>query len=174
MNDNNKTMPSETRKRPSSAFEDYNDVITLDGDEFPEISEYDDDEEDLNCVASKRKSIVLNQTNKLQSSVLKTKPATSKAFLDQAATEKEELFTKKQYLSSRIDRICDYAQVLMHCLLYKINYYNKKTHFDKYIKYNIIVYVSRISTNLLALSRLNQKRLTFIEMQKRDCLRIYY
>lgn len=135
-------MPNETRKRPSSAFEDYNDVITLDDDEvFPVVHEDDEDDEDLNYAASKRKSIVLNQSSKVQSSVIcnRTRSSTSKA-LDNAATEKEELFSKKQYLSSRIDRICDYAQVLMHCLLYKINYYNKKTHFDKYIKYNIIVY----------------------------------
>ncbi len=44
-------------------------------------------------------------------------------------------------LNNRIDKICEFAQVLMHCLLFKINYYNKKSHFDKYIKYNMIVYV---------------------------------
>jgi hypothetical protein len=42
---------------------------------------------------------------------------------------------------TKVDRICEYALVLMHCILYKINYYDRKTHFDKYIKYNIIVYV---------------------------------
>lgn len=45
------------------------------------------------------------------------------------------------HLAFKIDRLCEYAQVLMHCLLYKINYYNKKTHFEKLLKYNIIVYV---------------------------------
>ena len=34
-------------------------------------------------------------------------------------------------LSTRIDRLCEFVHVLMHCLLFKINYYNKKTHFDR-------------------------------------------
>ena len=44
-------------------------------------------------------------------------------------------------LMNKIDRLCEFTHVLMHCILYKINYYNKKTHFDKFLKYNIIVYV---------------------------------
>ena len=48
---------------------------------------------------------------------------------------------QKIRLSNKIDRFCEFTLVLMHCILYKINYYNKKTHFDKYLKYNIVVYV---------------------------------
>lgn len=49
--------------------------------------------------------------------------------------------TQKQQLGTKIDRICEYALVLMHCVLYKINYYDRRTHFEKSIKYDIIVYV---------------------------------
>jgi hypothetical protein len=52
-----------------------------------------------------------------------------------------KLLAHEQILSDRIDRLCEYTHVLMHCLLFKINYYNKKTHFEKYLKYNTIVYV---------------------------------
>lgn len=52
-----------------------------------------------------------------------------------------ELNEQQTNLNSRIDSLCEYAHVLMHCVLYKINYYNKKTHFDKLLKYNIVVYV---------------------------------
>ena len=55
--------------------------------------------------------------------------------------ENAEILASKQRLAQHIDRICEYTQVLMHCLLFKINYYNKKTHFEKYLKYNTIVYV---------------------------------
>ena len=51
------------------------------------------------------------------------------------------VINSKLLLSDKIDRLCEYAQVLMHCLLFKINYYNKKTHFEKLLKYNTIVYV---------------------------------
>jgi hypothetical protein len=46
-----------------------------------------------------------------------------------------------RHLAFGIDRACEFAECLMHCILFKINYYNKKTHFDKALKYNIIVYV---------------------------------
>ena len=52
-----------------------------------------------------------------------------------------ELSEQQLAINRRIDSLCEYAHVLMHCVLYKINYYNKKTHFDKLLKYNIIVYV---------------------------------
>lgn len=74
-----------------------------------------------------------------------------KQFINNDSTELKsknanQITNKKQLLSERIDRLCEYAQVLMHCLLFKINYYNKKTHFEKYLKYNTIVYVNE--TNL--------------------------
>lgn len=47
----------------------------------------------------------------------------------------------RRLLATKIDRICEFTLVLMHCILYKINYYNRKTHFDKAIKYDIIIYV---------------------------------
>lgn len=56
--------------------------------------------------------------------------------IDQAQVE------ARRQLAVKIDRVCEYALVLMHCILYKINYYNRKTHFDKSIKYDIVVYVS--------------------------------
>jgi hypothetical protein len=48
----------------------------------------------------------------------------------------------KKILAFKIDRLCEFSECWMHCVLYKINYYNKKTHFDKYLKYDIVVYVS--------------------------------
>lgn len=56
--------------------------------------------------------------------------------------ENDQTSHRLSEMSTQIDRICEYTLVLMHCILYKINYYNRKTHFDKYIKYNIVVYVS--------------------------------
>jgi hypothetical protein len=69
---------------------------------------------------------------------------------NKAKKENAEKLAGKQSLAQRIDRICEYAQVLMHCLLFKINYYNKKTHFEKYLKYNTIVYVNvKLKLNLI-------------------------
>lgn len=56
-------------------------------------------------------------------------------------TDQAQVEARRQ-LAVKIDRVCEYALVLMHCILYKINYYNRKTHFDKSIKYDIVVYVS--------------------------------
>ena len=39
------------------------------------------------------------------------------------------------------DLICEYVEVYLHCVLYKTKLY-KKTLFDKFQKYSIIVYVS--------------------------------
>lgn len=130
---------NETRKRPSAFNKtDFEDYIVLEGDQNEIIDDDDDDEEDLDYAGNfkKRKSIANNRT------VLNTpKPSTSKDINQIQPDQSVELSTK-QYLADRIDRISEFAQVLMHCLLYKINYYNKKTHFEKFIKYNIIVYVT--------------------------------
>ncbi len=53
----------------------------------------------------------------------------------------------RSLLSIKIDRVCEFVQVLMHCLLYKMNYYDKRTHFEKMLKYQIIVYVIIIIAN---------------------------
>lgn len=87
----------------------------------------DDDLDDLlldNINSKKRQSLIM-PTNA-------TTPQSSSNLIKQ---------NRKILLSDKIDRLCEYAQVLMHCLLFKINYYNKKTHFDKLLKYNTIVYV---------------------------------
>lgn len=124
----------------------------------------DSDSEDLVLIevasnSRKRKSISLiddfddgldkpfNYTTNIASAVTTNK----KQFINNDSTELKsknanQITNKKQLLSERIDRLCEYAQVLMHCLLFKINYYNKKTHFEKYLKYNTIVYVNE--TNL--------------------------
>lgn len=47
-----------------------------------------------------------------------------------------------QIVSRRVDRLCEFTECLMHCLLFKINYYDKKAHFDKCLKYDVVVYVS--------------------------------
>lgn len=124
----------------------------------------DSDSDDLVLIevasnSRKRKSITLiddfddgldkpfNYTTNIASAVTTNK----KQFINNDSTELKsknanQITNKKQLLSERIDRLCEYAQVLMHCLLFKINYYNKKTHFEKYLKYNTIVYVNE--TNL--------------------------
>ena len=53
-----------------------------------------------------------------------------------------EITLARRCLAARVDQICEFVHVFLHCLLYKINYYDKKTHFEKLLKYNIIVYVS--------------------------------
>jgi len=52
-----------------------------------------------------------------------------------------ETIMKREQFERQIDMFCEYVHILMHCFLYKLNYYNKKSHFDKLIKYNTIVYV---------------------------------
>lgn len=51
-----------------------------------------------------------------------------------------EIALARRHLAERVDQICEFVHVFLHCLLYKINYYDKKTHFEKLLKYNIIVY----------------------------------
>lgn len=50
--------------------------------------------------------------------------------------------TSSSLVGRRVDRLCEFAECLMHCLLFKINYYDKKAHFDKCLKYDVVVYVS--------------------------------
>lgn len=91
------------------------------------ITLLDDNEDDdylldkqFNSITNNKPDLTTNNNNKKQDSVK---------------------LAREQILSDRIDRLCEYTHVLMHCLLFKINYYNKKTHFEKYLKYNTIVYV---------------------------------
>lgn len=89
-------------------------------------SNLDDDLDDLLLESNnfrKRKSLVAAAADSIQ-----TKASNS-------------INQRKLLLADKIDRLCEFAQLLMHCLLFKINYYNKKTHFDKLLKYNTIVYV---------------------------------
>ena len=146
-------------RRSSVGLSNYDEIILgSDSEDYEQMfdngAEVEADD-DLNYVASssrKRKSLVnlgeetvlkpLERTlkhRKTQQIIDKTTGTTS-AQTNQKLEHQQEL-NRKQILSFKIDKICDYAQVLMHCLLFKINYYNKKTHFDKYIKYNMIVYV---------------------------------
>jgi hypothetical protein len=124
--------------------------------EFDYADEYDiecDDEEfddglsdDLNTGAvtsRKRKSIGTKRksarfkASQHEAGVVKVLPCTSKNVARCDVKIAANLLNK-------IDRLCEFVHVLMHCILYKINYYNKKTHFDKFLKYNIIVYVSSL------------------------------
>ncbi len=139
------TPLSDARKRTSMGFNKigFDDYIVLEGDQNELEDNYDDndDEEDLNYEGNfkKRKSLV-EKTHVCRTPLTTPKPSTSKD--NQVLEQRDIALSKKQYLADRIDRISEFTQVMMHCLLYKINYYNKKTHFEKYIKYNIIVYVT--------------------------------
>ena len=145
-------------RRSSVGLSNYDEIILgSDSEDYEQMFENGTETEaddDLNYVAAsrKRKSLVnlgeetflrpLERTlkhRKTQQQMVEKTGATS-AQTNQKLEHQQEL-NRKQILAFKIDRICDYAQVLMHCLLFKINYYNKKTHFDKYIKYNMIVYV---------------------------------
>jgi hypothetical protein len=55
-------------------------------------------------------------------------------------TTKKEQDIEMNRRRKGIDILCDFILVLMHCILYKVNYYNRKTDFKRLIKYNIIVY----------------------------------
>ena len=85
----------------------------------------------------KRKSLALNDSKR---STPLIKPPLQ--FKTTKINTNKDLHLKSDRLSIKIDRICEYAEVLMHCILFKTNFYNKKTHFDKCLKYNIIVYVN--------------------------------
>jgi hypothetical protein len=123
---------------------EFDDVNDDDGD----YEDFDDElGDDMNAASRKRKSIGTKQKSarfKVGHSAVVT-PCTSKN-LNALITPARRLATKHAKndsgLMSKIDRLCEFVHVLMHCVLYKINYYNKKTHFDKFLKYNIIVYVS--------------------------------
>lgn len=101
----------------------------------------EEDEEDLNYAADLRMAKRMSMHEKTLDNT--TGARTARRVKDEETLRKESVLKRKRYLGERIDRICEFAQVLMHCLLYKINYYDKKKHFEKYIKYNIIVYVNK-------------------------------
>ena len=108
-----------------------------------------DDDDDLSMPTRKRKSILLTaSTSKRRSYTARfaspTSLVTQKKLAKPATTPKNRVKHDYTSLASKIDRLCEFAHVLMHCILYKINYYSKKTHFDKFLKYNIIVYVSGV------------------------------
>jgi len=126
----NTPLSSGGRKRDSTAF----DCIVLDED-TNELNQNgdnldDEDDDDLNYAA-----------NMKMAKRLSMQPCQKQTQAGPSTTAKAKELAEKQSIANRIDRICEYAQVLMHCLLYKINYYDKKAHFNKYIKYNIVVYV---------------------------------
>jgi len=124
------------------------------GDENDDDGDYEDfDDElgdDMNAASRKRKSIGTKRKSARfkaghSAAAVVVTPCTSKN-LNALNTPARRLPTKHAKndsgLMGKLDRLCEFAHVLMHCILYKINYYNKKTHFDKFLKYNIIVYVS--------------------------------
>jgi len=106
-------------------------VLDEDSNEMNENNQNldEEDEEDLNYAANLK---IAKRMSMHQSSV--AGPST---------TIRDKQLIRKQTIAHRIDQICEYAQVLMHCLLYKTNYYDRKIHFDKYIKYDIVVYVNK-------------------------------
>ena len=131
------------------AASNYNDDDLLDYEhDFNDVDDcyedFDVDNDDLSTTNRKRKSILMSSVTAASAS--KRKSSRFQAITTpQMAPSKSGIVSKKQIdngLSNRIDRLCEFVHVLMHCLLFKINYYNKKTHFDKFLKYNIIVYVS--------------------------------
>ena len=83
----------------------------------------------------------LDAVNKIETNVNKNRT------ISKSHEPIDELITKPtadEYLTHKIDRLCEFSLVLMHCILFKINYYNK-IHFEKYLKYSIVVYVSKNS-----------------------------
>jgi hypothetical protein len=117
-----------------------------------EFNNYDDDEDiieyymtDDNISTTKRRSARYSIRTPITKTA-STSTTSAKRIID-TVKNKFELTTpadnddQKKRLSNKLDRFCEFTLVMMHCILYKINYYNKKTHFDKYLKYNIVVYV---------------------------------
>ena len=128
-------------------IEDEHDLVDdTDNEDFEDL---DDDLTDLSLPANrKRKSALLSSVAKRKSARFRgdqTAACTSRNAASAANTPVHSKARPKcannERLTNKIDRLCEFAHVLMHCILYKINYYNKKTHFDKFLKYNIIVYV---------------------------------
>ncbi|CAF1028217.1 unnamed protein product, partial [Brachionus calyciflorus] len=126
-------------------YEDDNESI-----EFVSEFECDDDDESNDLILEdnfgknnrKRKSITSKNDNNKKLIKLDNEKKMSKKFETRSiqANSTNEINEERQLLKFKIDALCEYTHVLMHCILYKINYYNKKTHFDKVLKYNIIVY----------------------------------
>ena len=66
------------------------------------------------------------------------------------ATKKEDAFDERRRRQTlqcrkRLDALCDMTLVFLHSVLYKSGYYDKRTHFRKQLKYNIVVYVRTYS-----------------------------
>jgi hypothetical protein len=123
-------------------YDSNEDIYEIDNDDY----EFDDDFAELQkTVRAKRKSLNANQARPPK---YKTNPGGSLSQSSKAEPASKPAISslkKNEFnfsLASKIDRLCEFAHVLMHCVLYKINYYNKKNHFEKYLKYNIVVYVS--------------------------------
>jgi hypothetical protein len=125
-------------------------------DDYREEEEYNDiDEDDLddhpNQTAHKNKwrrsrgakSDKNNSLNKAKTaSTTKSNPQS----IERPQSVSETM--RREQCERQIDMFCEYVHILMHCFLYKLNYYNKKSHFDKLIKYNTIVYVIPSSSSL--------------------------
>lgn len=109
--------------------DEYEDDELLDYDDEDDQDDYQDDQDEKRPRSGKKLCLGRETGTAASSSQPQPQQQLPKSIQSQ------------QQLGIKIDRLCEFAHVLMHCVLYKINYYNRKTHFDKAIKYDIIVYV---------------------------------
>ena len=107
---------------------------------FEEVEQQNDDLNDLLTNNCKKRKSFQPKTSQIQN--FKLNETRVPAFATKSSKSTNENEQVERLLAFRIDRICEYAECLMHCILFKINFYNKKTNFEKVIKYNIVVYVS--------------------------------
>jgi hypothetical protein len=113
----------------------FDDNYGIIDDSFEDVDQNNDmisDLNDLNSVHGNKRRSVHQISPKIRS---------KSSTLNNQSAPKVSNCSQNRYLAFQIDRVCEFAECLMHCILFKINYYNKKTHFDKAVKYNIIVYV---------------------------------
>jgi hypothetical protein len=113
--------------------DDYGGIVDESFEDVEQNNDMLSDLNDLNSVHGSKRRSVQPATPKLGTRLAPTSSKTPSASKSNTS--------QSRHLAFRIDRVCEYAECLMHCILFKINYYNKKTHFDKAVKYNIIVYV---------------------------------
>lgn len=120
-------------------LEEDDDIMRLDDDILDADIEEDDIIEDENPRGSKKRKSSIGISR--HQPIAKQAHKQQQEKLPRAQNPAKPISDSKLDLGTKIDRICEFAHVLMHCLLYKINYYDRKTHFNKALKYDIIVYV---------------------------------
>ena len=99
-------------------YNDDDSIEFLDDNDDEDLTDFIP-QDDLNNLNRKRKSITKSTNKKLIK--LDNQSENKRASL----IPKPETSNTKQILKFKIDSLCEYAHVLMHCILYKINYYNK-------------------------------------------------